>query len=377
VRADVAIIGNGVAGYACAARLARHGVAPLLIGPGLPVDRPPLTKTALAKGVPTLLADEARLTERGIDRLDGVVAEADLAAGRLRVETGQGEVDVEAGTVVLATGLRYPPPPIPGIELAHVNADPASLERTARVLAVPGRRVVVIGAGLIGTETAATLAAAGHEVTVVDVLHRPLDRLHDPLPELGAAALAATGARFLGGIDVRELRSEEEHVVLRTGESSLSADLVLAATGGRPFAPPGLSMVESDLPLAVDSELRVSGYDRVHAVGDLIVVPHVRFGPMRFPHWDMAIGTGEHAADVIAGVAGPLERLPYWWTDIGPRTFAEVGWADAAVAWLDEGGLLVGRDDAGEAVAVLVADEPRRLREARRLLDVEALDSRG
>ena len=78
MKAEVAIIGNGVAGYACAARLARHGIRPLLIGPGLPVDRPPLTKKALASGVPTLLSDEQRLAERGIDRLDGVVAECDL-----------------------------------------------------------------------------------------------------------------------------------------------------------------------------------------------------------------------------------------------------------------------------------------------------------
>lgn len=58
MKAEVAIVGNGVAGYACAARLARHGIRPLLIGSGLPVDRPPLTKRALATGIPTLLADE-------------------------------------------------------------------------------------------------------------------------------------------------------------------------------------------------------------------------------------------------------------------------------------------------------------------------------
>ena len=40
---------------------------------------------------------------------------------------------------------------------------------------------------------------------------------------------------------------------------------------------------------------------------------------MRFPHWDAAIGTGEHVADTIAGNGGPYERLPYWWSDIGPR----------------------------------------------------------
>jgi NADPH-dependent 2,4-dienoyl-CoA reductase/sulfur reductase-like enzyme len=366
VNADVAIVGNGVAGYACAARLARHGRRPLLVGDGLPVDRPPLTKKALATGVPTLLSDERRLAERGIERLDGTVVDADLEAGRLWLHDG---VEVAADTVVLATGLAYPLPPVPGIELAHVNADPASLAAIAAALPMPGRRVVVIGAGLIGTESAATLAAAGHDVTVLDVLERPLDRLHDPLPELGAAALADAGAAFLGGVAVTEVvRDGDDRSTVRYEGGTLGADLVLAATGGRPLVPPGLEADASGLPLEVDDLLRVPGHDRVHAVGDLVVVPHARFGAIRFPHWDMAIGTGEHAADAIAGVAGPLERLPYWWTDIGTRTFAEVGWAEAAVEWAVEDGLHVGRDGRGEPVAALVVDEPRRLREARRLL---------
>ena len=368
MKSEVAVVGNGVAGYACAARLARHGIRPLLIGPGPPVDRPPLTKAALADGRLRLLADEERLAERGIDLLDGVVAEADLASRHLRAEAVAGSIEVEAETVVLATGLRYPPPPIPGAEAALVNADPATLERIAVALAGGSRRVVVIGAGLIGTESAATLAAVGHDVTVLDVLDRPLDRLHEPLPTLGAAALAATGARFLGGAEITELRREGDRITTCHSGGSVTADVVLAATGGRPLVPPGLEISDAELPLAVDDALQIAGYDRVHAVGDLVVAPHARFGPIRFPHWDMAIGTGERAADVIAGVEGELDRLPYWWTDIGARTFAEVGWAEAAVEWGSENGIHVGRDAAGDAVAALVADEPRRLREARSLL---------
>ena len=366
MRVEVAVVGNGVAGYACAVRLARHGIRSLLLGPGLPTDRPPLTKAALAKGVPTLLSDAARLAERGIDHHDGDVVEADLAARRLRTDDG---TEIEADAVVLATGLRYATPPLPGIEAAHVNAVPASLGAIAAALAPGARRVVVIGAGLIGTESAATLATAGHDVTVLDVLERLLDRLHDPLPALGADALAATGARFLGGTELTGLRAANDGLVTLcyTG-GSLTADLVLAATGGVPLAPPGLDPEETELPLAVDTALRVPGLDRVHAVGDLIVVPHARFGPIRFPHWDMAIGTGERAADAIAGIDGELDRLPYWWTDIGEHTFAEVGWADAAFEWSDEDGLRVGRDESGEPVAALVVDEPRRLREARALL---------
>jgi pyruvate/2-oxoglutarate dehydrogenase complex dihydrolipoamide dehydrogenase (E3) component len=365
VKAEVAIVGNGVAGYACAARLARHGLRPLLIGRGAVVDRPPLTKQGLARGAPVLLADDERLATLGIDRLDAMVDEADLGARTLVA----GGVDVAAETIVLATGLSYRPPRVPGLEAAHVNATPRGMTRLAETLAGGPKRVVVVGAGLIGTETSATLAVAGHDVTAIDVLERPLDRLHDPLPTLGAEALAATGARFVGGAELRELRTDEDgFVTVRCKDASLTAAVIVAATGGRPFVPPGLGVDASQLPLTVGPDLRVPGLVRVHAVGDLILAPHARFGPIRFPHWDMAIATGDRAADTIAGVESELDRLPYWWTDIGPRTFAEVGWADAAVEWIEEDGLHVGRDATGEPVAVLVVDDPRRLRNARALL---------
>jgi 3-phenylpropionate/trans-cinnamate dioxygenase ferredoxin reductase component len=364
VNAEVAIVGNGVAGYACAARLARHGIRPLLIGAGLPVDRPPLTKQALAAGAPRLLADEGRLEELGIDRVDAMVDEADLAAGRLVA----GGVDVEAQTVVLATGLSYRPPRIPGLEAAHVNATPRGMTRLVDALAGGPKRVVVVGAGLIGTETAATLAVTGHDVTAIDVLDRPLDRLHEPLPALGADALAEAGARFVGGAELTAVVVEPQQVTVCYKEGSWTTDVVVAATGGHPFAPPGLDVDPAELPLLVGPDLRVPGHERVHAVGDLILAPHARFGPIRFPDWDMAIATGARAADAIAAVESELDLLPYWWTDIGPRTFAEVGWADAAIEWGEEDGLHVGRDGSGEPVAVLVVDDPRKLRAARALL---------
>lgn len=356
----MAIVGNGVAGTACALRLARHGVRPLLLGPGPPVDRPPLTKLALATGEPVLLADDARLAERGVERLDAEVTGADLVSHRLLLGDG---AEVEADRIVLATGLVYPPPPVPGLESAHVNATPQGLARLAPELAGGPRRVLVVGAGLIGTESAATLAAAGHDVTVVDVLERPLDRLHDPLPGLGLAALERAGARFLGGVRIE--RAEDGRVLTAT-HGVLAADVVIAATGGRPAPPPGLA--DGAPPFAVDAALRVPGLDGVHAVGDLVLAPHARFGPLRFPHWDQAIGTGEHAADAIAGEAGAYERLPYWWSDIGDLRVAEVGVAEAAAEWRDEDGLHVGRDGGGTVVAALVVDEPRRLRDARALV---------
>ena len=364
MKAEVAIVGNGVAGYACAARLARHGIRPLLIGRGVPVDRPPLSKTALAKGELTLLADEQRLADLGIDRLDAMVDEADLVSRRLVA----GDVEVEAEHVVLATGLSYRPPRIPGLDVAHVNATPRGMTTLADGLREGPRRVAIVGGGLIGVETAATLASVGHDVTVLEVLPRLLDRLHDPIPALATRVLDDLGVRFLGGVGVTEVRRDGDLATVEYEGGSVTADLVVAATGGRQTTPPGLARDATAMPLTVDGAMRLPGLDGVHAVGDIAIVPHTRFGPVVFPHWDMAIGTGERAADAIAGTAGELDRLPYWWSDIGPLRLAEVGWAEAVVEWNEESELHVGRNATGEIVVVLVVDEPRRLREARALV---------
>src|SRR5439155_15558157 len=173
----------------------------------------------------------------------------------------------------------------------------------------------------------------GHAVTLVDMLERPLDRLHEPLATLGRATLDELGVRFLGGVHIE---SATEYTIETAAHGTLEADVILAATGGTPLRPPGL---EGELPLEVAPDMLVPSHDRVYTCGDLVLVPHSRFGPIRFPHWDAAIGTGEQAADAIAGEAGPYERLPYWWSDIGPRRLAEVGWAGAVEAWAEEDGL--------------------------------------
>ena len=158
MRDFVVVVGNGVSGYACAARLAERGVPVTMIGPGLPHDRPPLSKRALLTGRVPVLADAAQLAERGIEHVDGVVTACDLDRRRLVVSRSAGgaPLEIEAPTLVWATGLRYPKPPVPGFEQAEENTTGAGLVSLVRHLALPHRRVVVVGAGLIGTETAAT-----------------------------------------------------------------------------------------------------------------------------------------------------------------------------------------------------------------------------
>jgi 3-phenylpropionate/trans-cinnamate dioxygenase ferredoxin reductase component len=368
VAADVMIIGNGVAGHACASRLAQSGLRPLLIGPGLPFDRPPLTKAALASGEPRPLADAVRLAEKGIDVLDGYVSDVDLDR-RVATVIAEGETtEVSANTIVYAVGLAYLPPPVRGLEDAHVNATPAGLRRLAPELAGDSKRVLVVGGGLIGVESAATLASSGHAVTVVDMVERPLDRLHDPLSALGLAALDQLGVRFIGGvrIEAAELSDDGRTAVVQTSDHGrLEADLVIAATGGRPVPLPGLP--HATVPIEVDAAMRLPDHHSVYVIGDCVAPPHARFGRLYFPHWAAAIATADLAAGAIAGDVAEYDALPYWWSDIGPLRVAEFGVASLVAEWNDEDGLLVGRDADDNVACVCVIGGPKRMREARAL----------
>src|SRR4051794_30416033 len=140
--AEVVVVGNGVSGFAAADRLARNGVRPLLVGAGPVVDRPPLSKAAIAEGQPQHLADEERLAALNIDRHDGVLEGADLEARTLVLGGPDGPVVVRAEHIVLSTGLTYEPPPVEGLGAAHVNAAPEGLPALVRQLAEGPRTVL-------------------------------------------------------------------------------------------------------------------------------------------------------------------------------------------------------------------------------------------
>ena len=368
---DVVIVGNGVSGYACAARLAEAGVPVTMIGPGLPHDRPPLSKRALNTGRVPLLADAVTLLERGIEHVDGVVAPHGGDLRRLVVHRSAGgePLEIEARTLVWATGLRYPKPPIAGIELAEENTTGAGLASLVGRLGLPGRRVVVVGAGLIGTETAATLAAT-HDVTLLDMLDRPLARFLPRVSDAARAALDALGVRFLGGCGIDRVDADAAGAVVRTStHGDIACDVVISAAGFGSSLPPELAGPDGrGLTLAADERLRVTGHEGVWACGDCVSFPHPRWGRIAIPHWDHALWSGRHAADSILGATTAYVREPYFFSDIGPLRIQQVGVADAAVDWRDEDGLVVGRDGRGATACVLLLNAPARLRDARELV---------
>jgi NADPH-dependent 2,4-dienoyl-CoA reductase/sulfur reductase-like enzyme len=371
----VVIVGNGVSGYACAAKLAGAGVAVTMIGPGLPHDRPPLSKRALVTGRLPLLATAEALAERGIAHIDGIVTGIDPATRHLTVTSpGVGEpFVVEAQRLVWATGLRYPRPPVPGLEGCDENATGAGLAALVRRLRRPGQRVIVIGAGLIGTETAATLAAT-HRVALLDMVARPLARFLPVVSDAAAATLSQLGVDFAGECRIAAAEHGTGGWLVRTQtHGDLRADVVISAAGFRSSLPPELAAATpAPLALEADETLRVAGHDDLWACGDCVSFPHPRFGRLAIPHWDHALWSGRHVAGAITGSREPYVRDPYFFSDIGPLRIQQVGLAAAAVEWASEDDLVVGRDERGRACCVLLMDAPARLGEARKLVAAAA-----
>jgi len=361
----VTVVGNGVAGFACVRELAAAGADVTLIGPGLPCDRPPLSKRALETGTPPYLADARALAAMGVSHLDGWAGDPDLSRRLLTVRLRSGEVcEHRFERLVWATGLAPSRPPVPGIELAADITHPAGLEQESGRVAGRGLRIAVLGAGLIGCETAAALARR-HSVTLLERAERPLERFHPAVSHGAAAALRDAGVRLVAGRSVLGLSKRAgRYRVEVDGGDAMEADLVLTSAGVRSTLPDALGAGTAE----VDERLRVAGLDEVWVCGDLAAVPHPRYGRISVPHWDMARAGGAHAARSVLGDAAPFVREPYWFSDIGRLRVQQVGLAAAAVEWRERDGLTVGHDGAGRPACVLLMNTPQRLAEARRLV---------
>ena len=236
---------------------------------------------------------------------------------------------------------------------------------------------MVVGAGLIGTETAATLAAS-HEVTLLDMLDRPLARFLPRVSEEARATLEGLGVRFLGSCKIESASIDARGAVVRTTtHGDLQCDIAVSASGFRSSLPPELAGVDPrSCAITVDERLRVTGREGVWACGDCASFPHPRWGRIAIPHWDNALWSGRHAAESILGSTEPYVREPYFFSDIGPLRIQQVGVADEAVAWDEDDGLVVGRDAAGLPACVLLLNAPSRLREARELVASAASETR-
>lgn len=323
--ADVVVVGAGQAAGTAVASLRQFGFdgSILLIGeePFPPYQRPPLSK-GYFKGETALdslyVKPEAFYPAESIAiRLDRRVLALDRAARRLTLSDGTA---VRYGTLILATGARPRTLPVPGADLAGVLTlrTLSDVERL-KPLALPGRRLVVIGAGYIGLEAAAVARQTGLDVVVLEAAERVLSRVTGPVVSAfyedlhrKAGVEVRTNARFsrFVGADGRL-----QAVEMADGET-MSADLALIGIGIQPnqeiAAAAGIVCSNG---IDTDGESRTSD-PAVFAIGDCANRPIVQYGVRgRLESVHNAVETGKIAAAAIAGRPPQSLEAPWFWSD--------------------------------------------------------------
>ena len=379
----VTVVGASLSGLYAARELRAQGFDGRLVivgdEPHPPYDRPPLSKDFLTgrSGEDQLaLSDAEETTELDAEWLLGVRARGLDARGRtVLLDDGR---TVSTDGVVLATGASARR--LPGCELAGVHTlrtlDDARALRAE--LAAGTRRVVVIGGGFIGAETASSCAGLGHDVTVVEAAPLPL------VPQLGPEmAAVCTALHRRGGVDlvtgtgVAGLRGTVSVTGVELADGRLlPADVVIVGIGASPNTDwlAGSTLTLHDGVLCDDG--CVTALPQVVAVGDV-----ARVGGTRAEHWTSATEQPRVAVhNLLAGhTAETVRPVPYFWSDqygariqfVGRRfdtdtvRIAEGKVTDGAP---DEEGFLALYERDGRTTAVLSVDRPRPFMRARREL---------
>jgi NADPH-dependent 2,4-dienoyl-CoA reductase/sulfur reductase-like enzyme len=274
---------------------------------GLPYKLPPDERM---EDLQVITAQRFR-DERRIDvRLGHTVLAIDRAARQVVGRHADGDFRLAYDKLILCTGARVWSPPIAGLDdLWGQGAYPLKTLEDGRVLkaavaAAPPKRAVVIGAGYIGLEATENLRALGAAVTVVEALPEILPWLPATLRGRVLDEAGRHGVELLTGTRVESIARQGRDLLVQTTQGTLTADLVLVATGVRPEA--GLA-ADADLPLgaagaiAVDDCLRTADAD-IYAAGDCADARHAVTGrSVWFPLALRANRSGKLAGENVFG----------------------------------------------------------------------------
>lgn len=330
--ASVVIVGSGAAGTAAAITLRREGYeGPVtLVDPeeAAPYDRPNLSKAFLSGDAPAdwlPLRPEGWFAEHGIERVAQRAARIDVDGRRVELEGGDA---VPYDALLLATGASPVRLPVPGADRPHVHLL-RTLADCREILAdaEDARRVVIVGAGFIGMEAAASLRARGLDVTVVAMEALPFERLFGrELATFLKGLHEENGVAFRLERKVGEIA--DDAVTLDDG-TRLEADLVLMGVGVRPDT---ALAEEAGLPVddgvLVDERL-ATDVPGIFVAGDAARFPDPRTGErVRIEHWTVALQQGQAAARTLMGRDEPYRAVPFFWTRQHGTSLQYVGHAE-------------------------------------------------
>ncbi|MQA27135.1 MAG: NAD(P)/FAD-dependent oxidoreductase [Micromonosporaceae bacterium] len=392
------IIGASLAGAKAAETLREEGFDGRIVLIGeegeRPYERPPLSKGYLigpAERAVAYVHDEQWYADQGIDlRLAVRATMLDPVSRALTLDGGE---QLRYDKLLLATGSRVRMLDVPGADLRGVRYLRTFDEsESLRDALVPEARVVVVGAGWIGMETAAAARTRGAEVTVVEVDSLPLRRvLGDEVARIYADLHAEHGVGFRFGSIVAEITGSAHASGVRLSDGELlPADVVVVGVGVRPAVELAeAASLDVDNGVVTDERLRTSD-PAIYACGDAANSYHPMIGKrIRVEHWANALNGGKAAARSMLGQEVAYDRVPYFFSDqydlgmeyagyVEPDGYEQVVFRGDPVArefiafWLADGRVLAGMNanvwDVTESIQRLVRAgyagktvDPRRL----------------
>jgi 3-phenylpropionate/trans-cinnamate dioxygenase ferredoxin reductase subunit len=318
------IVGASLTGAKAAEELRSNGFdgRVMLIGaePERPYERPPLTKDYLrgeSARDKAYVHPDGFYEQQEIELVTGVTVTAvEPGASRVTLDDGR---QLDYDRLLLATGaeprrLRIPGADLDGVYYLRTLADCDLLR--ARIDA--GSRVVVVGAGWIGSEFAASARQRGLEVTVIDPQPLPSERIFGP----GVAAFYRDVHRQHGvelmlgeGVDAFEGEGAVARVLTASGRT-VECDFAVVGVGVVPRT--GLASdagLEVSNGIVVDAKLETTA-PGVFAAGDVANVWHPFYRQqIRVEHWANALNQGPAAARAMLGQQVSYDRIPYFYSD--------------------------------------------------------------
>jgi len=370
----VVVIGGGQAGYQICAQLRSEGfegaVHLVAAEPTLPYQRPPLSKAYLlgkTSAADLVFRREEFYTTNGIELHLGVTADSiDREERVVQLSTG---ARLPYDFVVLATGARNRPLPVPGAELGNILYlrtihDTDALKEKLDA----AHAVVVVGGGFIGLEFAAVARILGKDVSVVEMMPRLMARaVPAPVSTFFEELHRGHGVSLKLGDGVRAIIGDNglaRRVETSSGQL-LDGDLVVVGAGVMPnddlAKAAGLAVRDG---VMVDLNLRTSD-PQVFAVGDCARFPLPAGGePIRLESVQNATDQARHVARVIVGRADHYDAVPWFWSDQYDVKLQIAGLSQGADQMVTRG------DQAAQRFSVFAFKEGR-------LIAVDSINSAG
>ena len=391
----IAVIGGSLAGLRAVETLRTDGfsgnITVVNAENSAPYDRPPLSKKFLSgewEADRIQLRKPSDIDELGATWLNSTQATAlNVAARELTLSTSS-VLNYDA-CIIASGGIARELPQQPharGIHQLRTLHDAQGLREELQ----PGKKLVVIGAGFIGLEAAATAVARGCTVTVLEGLPAPLIRgLGEDMGTAATAIHATQGVNIRCNVRVQGIETQAGSVTgVRisdaNGESVVAADVVLVGIGVAPATQwlEGSGLVVND---GVVCDAYLQAAPGVFAAGDIARWVNGLYSDleptMRVEHWTTAAEQGAHAArNALAYMNNtplvPYSAVPFFWSDqftariqfLGRSTDAEE--IRVVAGSVDEGKFAAAYMRAGRLVGVLGVSMPKVVMPSRKLLEV-------